>query len=122
MTGKSILLVEDNAMNRRLVGDILKFRGHSVIEAVSVDEGRRQLMESLPDLVLLDIQVPGGGGETLLEEIRNSERTKQLPVIAITAYAMGGDRERFLKAGFDGYISKPIDVKSFAGEIEKHMK
>lgn len=118
MTKLHILLVEDNAMNRRLARDVLQHRGHEVTEAGNVDEGRAELLRSSPDLVLLDIQIPGGGGELLLREIRKNPSTAKLPVIAVTAFAMAGDRERLLAVGFDGYLSKPIDTRTFGPEVE----
>jgi CheY-like chemotaxis protein len=118
----SILLVEDNPMNRILVRDILSRRGHEVIEAGSVQEGRDRLAAAVPDIVLLDIQIPGGGGEALLLQIRADPRLARVPVIAFTAYAMRGDRERFLAAGFDGYVSKPIDTRKFGAEVEAYVR
>lgn len=117
-----VLLVEDDEMNRHLFREILRYRGHDVIEAATVDEGREQLRREIPDLVLLDIRIPGGGGEALLKEIRADPRLMGLPVIAVTAEAMQGDRERFLRAGFDGYISKPVDTRRFGPEVEAFIK
>jgi diguanylate cyclase (GGDEF)-like protein len=116
-----ILMVEDNPMNRRLVRYVLEFRGHEVIEAGSVDEGRQRLARRLPDLVILDLNLPGGGGELLLREIRGEARLRALPVVAVTAYAMEGDRERLLREGFSGYISKPIDTTTFGPQIESFL-
>lgn len=115
-----ILVVEDNALNLQLVRDILEYRGHEVVSAASVPEARSRLIETRPDVVLLDIQLPGGGGETLLDEIRSA--TPDLPVIAVTALAMDGDRERLLKAGFDGYLSKPIDTRTFGPTVESFLE
>lgn len=117
MTRARILLVEDNAINRQLAFDILEHAGFEVIEAANVDEGRAQLRERRPHLVVMDIQIPGGGGERLLREIRADAHTAALPVVAVTAFAMDGDRERLLAAGFDGYLSKPIDTRTFAATI-----
>lgn len=114
-----VLVVEDNALNRELVRDLLEYAGHQVAEAPSVDEGRKHLASSAFDLILLDIQMAGGGGSALLREIRASEAHRRVPVVAVTAQAMEGDRERFLAEGFDGYLSKPIDTKLFAAELEK---
>jgi CheY-like chemotaxis protein len=118
----SILLVEDNPMNRVLARDILRRRGHTVAEASDVEEGRIALGVAVPDLVLLDIQIPGGGGEVLMRHIRADPRFAHLPVIAVTAYAMRGDRERFLEIGFDGYLSKPIDTRLFGAEVESYLE
>lgn len=113
-----ILVVEDNVMNMKLFRAILEHGGHLVMAAIDVDQGRQWLQEHTPDVALLDIQVPGGGGEALLLEMRASERLRHLPVAAVTASAMQGDRERLLAAGFDAYISKPIDTRMFARMIE----
>ncbi len=116
----SILVVEDDPWSQIIVRELLEMRGHSVLEAAGVDDARAQLTRA-PDVVLLDIQIPGGGGETLLREIRASEAMRALPVIALTASAMTGDRERFLKAGFTAYLSKPIDVRSFGETVERYL-
>lgn len=114
-----ILLVEDDPWSQRIVAELLEMRGHEVVTAESIAGARRALALQL-DLVLLDIHVPGGGGETLLREIRAHDDA--LPVIALTASAMSGDRERFLRQGFTGYLSKPIDVQSFGPTIEFYAK
>jgi CheY-like chemotaxis protein len=114
----TILLVEDNVLNRRLAEVALLARGHLVLQADSVDAARAALDRQVPDIILMDIQLPGGGGELLMREIRGQPARAHLPIIAVTALAMQGDRERLLGAGFDGYISKPIDVRTFGPEIE----
>jgi len=116
-----ILVVEDNPLNLRHVRDILEFRGHHVDTATTVDEGRQRLLAARPDLLLLDVQVPGGGGETLLREIRRDASLAGLPIVAVTAQAMDGDRQRLLDAGFDGYVSKPIDTRAFGPLIESFI-
>jgi len=118
MESLRVLVVEDNAMNRSLLRTILRYRGHEVREAATIPEAREALTGSVPDVVLLDVQVPGGGGETLLRELRAAPATRDVPVVAVTALAMAGDRERLLKAGFDDYVSKPIEVREFASRIE----
>lgn len=118
MSGARILVVEDNVINRRLVRDILEYRGHEVIEASTVHEGLSLIHGHTPDLVVLDIQIPGGGGEALLKEIRQDPQLSGLPVVAVTALAMRGDKERLLRAGFDRYISKPIDTRAFGPTLE----
>jgi two-component system cell cycle response regulator DivK len=117
-----VLVVEDNAMNRRLVRDILEHRGHTVVEARDVAEARAQLARLTPDLVLLDIQIPGGGGELVLREIRRDPRLFHLPVLAVTALAMPGDERRLLADGFSGYLAKPIDTRSFGPVIESFLE
>jgi CheY-like chemotaxis protein len=113
-----VLLVEDSPMNRRLVRDILVVRGHEVIEAASVDEAKKKLDGAPYDVVLLDVMLPGGGGEAVVVAIRASEIYRSVPVVAVTAFAMPGDKERLLANGFDGYISKPIDTKQFGATVE----
>jgi two-component system cell cycle response regulator DivK len=114
----TILVVEDNVLNRRLVQVTLEARGHRILQAGSVEEARTALTEHYPDMVLLDVQIPGGGGHLLLEEIRRHPLGADLAVVAVTAQAMSGDRERLLASGFTGYISKPIDVRTFASQVE----
>jgi len=121
MKGPRILLVEDNAINRQLAHDILEHAGFEIVEATNVDEGRARLRERTPQLVVMDVQIPGGGGELLLREIRADARTAGLPVVAVTAFAMDGDRERLLAAGFNGYVSKPIDTRRFASTIASFL-
>jgi len=114
----AVLVVEDNPMNRMLVREVLTNRGHEVVDARDVDEARAHLAGRSFHIVLLDIQLPGGGGMTVLEHIRSTPELSALPVIAVTAQAMAGDRDRFLAAGFDGYISKPIDTRAFGPTVE----
>lgn len=116
-----ILVVEDHPLNFKLVRDILEFRGHQVEGAASVAEARAALDRARPDLVLLDIEIPGGGGVAVLVHIRATPALSDLPVIALTALAMEGDRERLLAAGFDGYLSKPIDTREFGPIVESFL-
>lgn len=113
-----VLVVEDDPWSQRIVTDLLEMRGHEVIMASDVASARRELANQ-PQVVLLDIHIPGGGGEVLLREIRASAERASLPVIALTASAMTGDKERFLQLGFTAYMSKPIDVKMFCPTIER---
>ena len=99
--------------------DLLVQRGHDVLCAAGVSDGRAQLDSVKFDAVLLDINIPGGGGELLLQEIR--EYNVVMPVIAFTASTMAGDRERFLAEGFTGHVSKPIDVKTFGETVESYL-
>jgi len=118
----TILIVEDNPLNLRLVRDILEYRGFAIETATNVQEASERIRAVRPDLVLLDIQIPGGGGERVLGEIRDNPSLARLPVIALTALAMEGDRERLLNAGFDGYLSKPIDTRTFGSVIESYLE
>jgi two-component system cell cycle response regulator DivK len=117
-----ILVVEDNPLNRLLVHDILELRGHAVVEAATVDEARAMLERERPDLLLLDVQIPGGGGEAVIREVRQRADLADLPIIAVTSLAMPGDRERLLSIGFQGYLSKPIDTRTFGAAIESYLK
>jgi CheY-like chemotaxis protein len=117
-----ILVVEDNPLNRLLVHDLLELRGHAVVEAATVDEARALLARERPDLLLLDVQIPGGGGEAVIREVRQRPELAHLPIIAVTSLAMPGDRERLLSIGFQGYLSKPIDTRTFGASIESYLK
>jgi two-component system, cell cycle response regulator DivK len=117
-----ILVVEDNPLNRLLVHDILELRGHAVVEAATVDEARALLATCRPDLLLLDVQIPGGGGEAVIREVRQRADLADLPIVAVTSLAMPGDRERLLSIGFQGYLSKPIDTRTFGAAIESYLK
>jgi CheY-like chemotaxis protein len=117
-----ILIVEDNPLNRLLIHDILELRGHEVLEAATVDEARDALATVRPDLLLLDVQIPGGGGEAIIREVRQRDDLNDLPIVAVTSLAMPGDRERLLSIGFQGYLSKPIDTRTFGAAIESYLK
>ena len=117
-----ILIVEDNPLNRLLIHDVLELRGHQVVEAATVDEARRALAAGKPDLLLLEVQIPGGGGEAVIREVRQRAELADLPIIAVTSLAMPGDRERLLSIGFQGYLSKPIDTRTFGAAIESYLK
>jgi len=117
-----ILIVEDNPLNRLLIHDILELRGHQVIEAATVDEARQTLDSLRPDLLVLDVQIPGGVGEAVIREVRKHADMSDLPIIAVTSLAMPGDRERLLSIGFQGYLSKPIDTRTFGAAIESYLK
>lgn len=117
-----ILIVEDNPLNLRLLCEVLEHRGHTVDVAMSVAQARERLRATPPDLLLLDIQIPGGGGEQLMREVKDDPCYVGLPVIAVTAVAMAGDRQRLLEVGFDGYFSKPIDTRAFGPAIESYLK
>ena len=119
MAGK-ILVVEDNKKNRLLLKDILMYYGYEVIEAVNGKEGVRLAIEHKPDLILMDIQMPVMNGFRAGEVLKDNPDTKHIKIVAVTSFAMKGDREKILKAGFDGYIAKPIDTKQLP-EIVKEL-
>jgi len=113
MANELILIVEDNERNRKLVRDVLQFRGYQTIEAETGEEALRLARERRPALVLMDIQLPGIDGITALGQLRSDPVTRAIPVIAVTASAMTHDRQKIMAAGFDGYQTKPINVKEF---------
>lgn len=118
---KKVLVVDDNDANLHLVGFILKKNGFEVIEARNGIEGVELALSEKPDLLLLDIQLPDIDGLEVAKRIRASDADGNLPIIALTSYAMPGDKERVLAAGCNGYMAKPIDVKAFIAEIEKYL-
>ncbi len=117
--GRTVVVVEDNARSRRLVRDLLELNGFDPVEAESAEEGLAAVRGSRPALLLMDIQLPGMDGEEALRELRADPETAGIPVVAVTAYAMRGDEERLLAAGFDGYIAKPIDTRSFVARLQE---
>lgn len=119
---KKILIVEDNEKNRKLMRVILQNVGYETIEAEDGEQGVKLAKENIPFLILMDIQMPVMDGIEALRILRAELTTRDIPVIALTASAMRGDKERFLKEGFDGYISKPIDVKEFLKTIESILR
>ena len=120
MTGERILVVEDNERNMKLFRDVLVATGYRTLEASSGGEAVELATEHAPDLVLMDIQLPDLGGVQALGWLRANDRTASIPVLALTAQAMDGDRERFLAAGFDGYLSKPVNVRELIDTVRLH--
>src|ERR1700689_4747245 len=114
-----ILLIEDNAENRYLVTFLLQQRGHEIIAAESGPQGLDLAARMRPDLILLDIQLPGMDGHAVARAIKSDPLLRHIPVVAVTSYAMVGDREKCLAAGAEGYIEKPINPESFVAEIER---
>jgi len=122
MAGELILIVEDNEKNRKLARDVLQAKGYQTLEAETGEEGVRLAKERRPELVLMDIQLPGIDGIAAMKRIRTDERTKHIPTVALTASVMTGDRERFNEAGFDGFIAKPIDVKTLPATVRGYLE
>ncbi len=118
MPGK-ILIVEDNEKNRTLVKDVLQYFGYEVIEAGDGKEGIKMAKEHKPDLILMDIQMPFMDGITAGRILKNDLETKGIKLIALTSFAMKGDKEKILKGGFDDYMAKPIDTRNLSGYIER---
>ena len=116
-----ILIVEDNEKNMKLARDLLTYHGFEIAEATSAEDGLAIARERMPKLVLMDIQLPGMDGVTALAHLRSDPVTAAVPVVAMTASVMKEDRERFEKAGFDGFIMKPIDVRAFPQQVRDHV-
>jgi len=116
-----ILIVEDNEANRLLAGAVLEREGYRVEMAGNAEEALQKLASGSPDLILMDVQMPGMDGLTLTRRLKGEARTADIPVVALTALAMMGDRERTLEAGCSGYISKPINTRTFAAEVSKFL-
>jgi two-component system cell cycle response regulator DivK len=117
MANELILIVEDNEKNRKLERDVLQFHGYRTAEAETAEEGLRLAQATPPALVLMDIQLPGMNGIEALGHLRADARTRAIPVIAVTASAMTQDRQKIMSAGFDGYQSKPINVREFVAAV-----
>ena len=116
---RKILVVEDNEANRILMRQILKHYGYEVLEATDGVSGLEMAREFMPDLILLDLQMPVMGGFAVIRELRKTPELSKLKVIAVTSFAMKGDREKALEAGFDEYVTKPIDTRKFAELVKK---
>ena len=114
-----ILIAEDNPVNRELLRELLEMRGHTVVEACDGEEALRVIEQTRPDLVLLDIGMPLLDGFGVIRKIRENPRFASMPVVAVTAYAMQGDREKILSSKFDGYLSKPVDARSLVQELDR---
>jgi two-component system cell cycle response regulator DivK len=114
-----ILIVEDNEKNMKLARDVLQFNGFRTLEAVTAGQGLTLAAEHQPDLILMDIQLPDMDGTTALHRLRGDATTASIKVVALTAFAMKDDRERFVSAGFDGYLSKPISVRELPSQVRE---
>ena len=114
-----ILVAEDNLPNRELIREILESCGHEVIEAEDGQQALERLKDTKPDLVLLDIQMPVLDGYAVVRHLRQIPRLAGLKIVALTAYAMQGDRDRVLESGFDGYLIKPVDIAKLTEEIRE---
>jgi two-component system cell cycle response regulator DivK len=119
---KKLLIVEDNQDSRELVIKILKNRNYQLIEAFDGEDGLEKAIAEQPDIILLDISLPKMGGYEVVKNLRLREEFKHTPIIALTAHAMKGDEEKALQAGFNGYISKPINVHELPDQIESYAK
>jgi two-component system cell cycle response regulator DivK len=122
MTGERILVVEDNEKNMKLFRDVLIATGFQTLEATTGIEAVDMATAHTPDLVLMDVQLPDLDGVQALRRLRENTSTATIPVLALTAQAMQGDRERFLAEGFDGYLSKPVDVRELVTVVRQHCE
>jgi CheY-like chemotaxis protein len=121
VTAQRILVVEDNLLNLKLVRDVLTFSGYDVAEAHSGEEALQMARQNPPDLVLLDLQLPGIDGFETLQRLRQGILRHGVPVVTVTALAMPEDRERAALAGFDGYLEKPINVRELPGQVAEFL-
>ncbi|MEW6109303.1 MAG: response regulator [Nitrospirota bacterium] len=120
--GKKILIVDDNEKNIKLLRFLLRKSGYETLEAENGEEGVRLAKENLPDLILMDIQMPAMDGIEALKILGSEDMTSKIPVIALTSYAMKGDKERLIAEGFDGYVSKPINTKEIIEIVKKYIQ
>jgi two-component system cell cycle response regulator DivK len=122
MSPHRILVVEDNPKNLKLVRDVLTYSGYEVIEATTGEDGVRLAEQVGPDLILMDLQLPGIDGAEALRRIRIGGHALGVPVVAVTAFAMNDDRTRAFEFGFDGYVEKPISVRGLPQQIEGFLR
>jgi two-component system cell cycle response regulator DivK len=121
VTTARVLVVEDNPLNLKLVRDVLQFAGYEVVEASTGEEGVSLARQLRPDLVLMDLQLPGIDGSEALRLIRSDPDTEHVPVVAVTAFAMKQDRDRTRSQGFDGYLSKPLSVRDLPAQVSAFL-
>lgn len=121
MAGGLILIVEDNPKNLKLLRDVLQFRGYTTIEAETAEVGITLAHAHQPALILMDVQLPGMDGCSAMQLLKADQHTQHIPIVAMTALAMKGDRERLLAEGFDGYMSKPIALKELPKLIADYL-
>jgi CheY-like chemotaxis protein len=121
MENKTILVVEDNELNMKLVRSLLQLENYQIIEADNAEKGIQLARDHHPDLILMDIQLPGMDGLKATEVISNDANLKDIPIVALTSYAMEGDKEKALAAGCVGYISKPIETRYFSETIVEYI-
>jgi two-component system, cell cycle response regulator DivK len=121
MAGERILIVEDNPKNLKLLRDVLQFRGYVISAAETAEAGVVLARTAQPALIFMDIQLPGMDGREATQVLKADTNTRHIPIIALTAFAMKGDRERLLAEGFDGYVSKPINIKEIPQVVEQYL-
>ena len=118
----TILIVEDNEKNMKLARDVLQSKGYATLEAVTGEDGVRLAIEHKPDLILMDIQLPGISGIDALRVLRANPETAKIPAVAVTASVMQQDRKHITEAGFDGYLGKPINLKEFLDTVHRMLE
>ena len=121
MTAARILIVEDSPKNLKLLRDVLQFKGYHTLEAETAEAGVALAQTQQPALILMDVQLPGMDGRAAMQVLKAAAGTRHIPIIAVTAFAMKGDQERLLADGFDGYISKPVDIRELPRVIERYL-
>jgi len=121
MPGALILIVEDNPKNLKLIRDVLQFQGYTTLEAETGEAGVSLALERQPALILMDVQLPGMDGSTAMRALKADASTRHIPIIAMTAFAMKGDKERLLAAGFDGYMAKPIAIREIPQMVASYL-
>src|SRR5713101_5101221 len=122
MLGEPILIIEDNPKNLKLVRDVLRFHGYATLEAETGEAGIALARERRPTLILMDVQLPGMDGRAALKVLKADASTQHIPVIALTSFAMKGDRESLLAEGFDDYMAKPLEIKELPKVVERHLR
>jgi CheY-like chemotaxis protein len=120
-TRAPILVVDDNPTNLKLVADVLEFEGHHVITAGDAEEAQTIIARTPPDLILMDIALPGMDGLTLTRQLKADPQTRHIRVVALTAFAMKGDDNKATAAGCEGYITKPIDTRKFPAQVAAYL-
>lgn len=118
----TILIVDDNATNLKLASVILEMEGHAVVRAVDAEHALQLLDDLVPDLILMDIALPGMDGLTLTRRLKATASLSGVPIVALSAFAMKGDKERAMDAGCDGYITKPIDTRRFPQQVQSYFR
>jgi CheY-like chemotaxis protein len=117
-----IMIVEDNIINLKLVSDLLEIEGFTICRCIDAESALKALTDFHPDMILMDVALPGMDGLQLTRMLKSQQQTKDIKIIAITAFAMKGDHERVMEAGCDGYITKPIDTRRFTEQISQYLQ
>lgn len=118
----TILIVDDNATNLKLASVVLEMEGHAVVRALDAEQALQLLDDLVPDLILMDIGLPGMDGLTLARRLKATASLSGVPIVALSAFAMKGDKERAMAAGCDGYITKPIDTRRFPQQVQSYFR